>query len=91
VGERWFLVGSGDREFTEPRLNQGWLQRVARASGGSYYAAGEAQQAIAALRSAAPRVADPEPRDLWHAPWAILTIILLLGAEWMLRRWWGLR
>jgi hypothetical protein len=35
--------------------------------------------------------AQPERRDLWHQPWAIAFIILLLSAEWILRRLWGLR
>ena len=32
-----------------------------------------------------------EPRDLWHQPWAIALVIVLLSAEWILRRRWGLR
>ena len=33
----------------------------------------------------------PEHRDLWHEPWAFALIVLLLSAEWILRRRWGLR
>jgi hypothetical protein len=38
-----------------------------------------------------PQNAAPERRDLWHEPWAFALIVLLLSAEWILRRRWGLR
>src|SRR5262249_38094164 len=34
--ERWLYVGGADREFADPRLNEGFLRRVARDSGGRY-------------------------------------------------------
>ena len=37
---RWLYVGGVDREFADPRLNEPWLRRVARASGGRYVRAG---------------------------------------------------
>jgi hypothetical protein len=43
------------------------------------------------MESAAPQNAVPERRDLWHEPWAFGAIVLLLSAEWILRRRWGLR
>jgi hypothetical protein len=30
-------------------------------------------------------------RDLWHNGWSFAVIVLLLGAEWVVRRRWGLR
>jgi hypothetical protein len=30
-------------------------------------------------------------RDLWHTGWSFAAILILLGAEWVLRRRWGLR
>lgn len=89
--ERWFHVGGADREFTDPRLNEGVLRRLARASGGRYIEVSEARQVVDLLESAAPAAAAPEPRDVWHAPWAIGLLIALLSLEWILRRLWGLR
>ncbi len=90
VADRWFYVG-GDREFADPRLNEGFLRRVARASGGRYVRAGEAGRIVSWLQTAVPQDAAPEQRDLWHTPWAFLVIVVLLSAEWILRRRWGLR
>lgn len=45
---------------------------------------------LSAISAAVPQSLEPERRDLWHEPWAFL-LVLLLGAEWVLRRTWGLR
>jgi uncharacterized membrane protein len=89
--DRWFYVGGSDREFADPRLNEGLLRRLARESGGKYVRAADVGQIISDLRSSAPQTAAPERRDLWHEPWAFALVIAILSAEWMLRRRWGLR
>ncbi len=89
--DRWMFVGGADREFTEPRLNEGWLRRAARDSGGRYVRAADAGRIAGWLRAAVPQNAAPERRDLWHEPWSFAIIVLLLSAEWILRRRWGLR
>jgi hypothetical protein len=89
--DRWFYVGGGDREFADPRLNEGFLRRLARASGGRYVRPGEAGRIGSWLRAAEPQHAALEPRDLWHTPWAFAFIVALLSTEWILRRRWGLR
>ncbi len=89
--DRWMLVGGADREFADPRLNEPLLRRIARTSGGRYVRADEAASIVPWLQSATPRSAAPERRDLWHQPWALALIIMLLSVEWILRRTWGLR
>jgi len=89
--DRWMYVGGADREFADPRLNEGFLRRVARNSGGRYVRANEASKIAEWLSATTPRDAAPERRDLWHEPWAFATILILLSAEWILRRRWGLR
>jgi hypothetical protein len=89
--DRWFYVGGSDREFADPRLNEGLLRRLARESGGKYVRSADAGQLVPALRSSAPRNTEPERRDLWHEPWAFALVIGLLATEWILRRRWGLR
>jgi uncharacterized membrane protein len=91
TSDRWMLVGSGDREFADPRLNEGWLRRVARTTGGRYVRASDAGRVASWLQETARQHAEPERRDLWHQPWTITFVVLLLCAEWMLRRLWGLR
>ncbi len=91
VADRWVYVGGGDPEYADPRLNEGFLRRMARQSGGQYVPASEVDRVLSAISATAPQTLEPERRDLWHEPWAFLLVILLLAAEWMLRRMWGLR
>ena len=91
AADRWMLVGGADREFTDPRLNEGWLRRAARDSGGRYARAADAGKVPSWLSAVVPQNAAPERRDVWHEPWAFATVIALLSVEWVLRRRWGLR
>jgi uncharacterized membrane protein len=88
---RW-LVGGLDREMADPRLNDAGLRGLAEASGGRFVADASGE-AIAALARDAARLADrpPEWRDAWHTGWMFAAIVLLVSAEWGLRRRWGLR
>jgi uncharacterized membrane protein len=91
AADRWFLVGGADREFHEPRLNEGFLRRIAEQSGGRYVAASDAGRISAWLRDSVPQNREQQRRDLWHNPWAFAFVIALLASEWTLRRRWGLR
>jgi uncharacterized membrane protein len=91
TADRWFYVGGSDREFADPRLNEGLLRRLARESGGQYVRASDAGRVVSDLRATAPHELEPERRDLWHEPWAFALVIALLSGEWILRRRWGLR
>ena len=41
TADRWMYVGGTDREFSDPRLNEDVLRRLARQSGGRYVAASD--------------------------------------------------
>jgi uncharacterized membrane protein len=91
AAERWFLVGGADLEMADPRLNTQVLQRIAAATGGRYLAPDDVPELASMLQSVQPEAAAPELRELWHNPWIFATLMLLLAAEWILRRRWGLR
>ena len=86
-----FLVGGADVEMSDPRLNSRLLQRLASDSGGRMIRSGEGAALRDALLAAAPGAALAVRRDLWHTGWSFAAILLLLGAEWALRRRFGLR
>ena len=85
------LVGGADPEMSDPRLNLRVLERVAALSGGKVVEPGQPDALAAALRAALPPAAVLVQRDLWHNGWSFAAILSLLGAEWLLRRRWGLR
>jgi len=85
------LVGGVDPEMTDPRLNEEALQRVARASGGLVIGADDVQTLIDRLAAGAPVAALAVRQDLWNTGWSFALIAILLAAEWLTRRYWGLR
>jgi hypothetical protein len=89
--EAWIHVGPAVREMSDPRLNEPYLRRLARVSGGRYVPAADASQVASWLQAAARQTAPPEERDLWHEPWAFVFVLAALCGEWSLRRRWGLR
>ena len=89
--DRWLLVGGADLEMADPRLNEQLLQRIATASGGQYLPADQISELSSLLRSVEPEPSAPQLQELWHNLWIFVTVMMLLSAEWVLRRRWGLR
>jgi uncharacterized membrane protein len=85
------LVGGADLEMTDPRLNRQVLERVAAASGGRVLAEDQLSGLGDMLKGLVPAARLQVRRDLWHNGWSFAAILGLLGAEWLLRRRWGLR
>jgi hypothetical protein len=85
------LVGGADAEMSDPRLNLQLLDRLAQSSGGRVLGESEIQSLPDLLQASMPAAALSVRRDLWHTGWSFAAILLLLGAEWLLRRRWGLR
>jgi hypothetical protein len=90
AAQQWALAGAADLEMADPRLNEDVLRRVSRASGGRYLPVGDASR-VASLLSFSEDPGPPRLRELWHNSWIFMAVVLLLGAEWFLRRQWGLR
>jgi len=84
------LVGGADLEMTDPRMNRAFFERLAAASGGRVLAEDQLAGLTDMLKAAVPGAALAVRRDLWHTGWSFAAILVLLGAEWMLRRTWGL-
>jgi uncharacterized membrane protein len=89
--QQWVLAGAADLELSDPRLNEDVLRRVSRASGGRYLEAADLSRLPSLLSSTVAEPPPPRLQELWHNIWIFTTIVLLLAAEWWLRRRWGLR
>ena len=85
------LVGGADLEMADPRLNTQLLRRIALASGGRLVGPDETAALLDGLRAGLPAARLATTHDLWHNGWSFAAIVMLLGAEWILRRRWGLR
>ena len=91
TAESAMLVGGADPEMTDPRLNTQVLERVAVASGGRVVTPADVGDLVDALRRREPAARLAVTHDLWDTGWSFAVIVALLGAEWVLRRRWGLR
>ena len=89
--DQWVVAGAADLEMADPRLNEDVLRRVSRASGGRYLSAADISKLPSLLAASGGDPRPPRLQELWHNAWIFVTIVLLLGAEWFLRRQWGLR
>jgi uncharacterized membrane protein len=91
TSQQWILAGAADLELADPRLNEDVLRRVSRASGGRYLQVSDLSRLPSLLSSASDDPGPPRLQELWHNIWIFMVVVLLLGAEWFLRRRWGLR
>jgi uncharacterized membrane protein len=88
--DQWVLAGAADVEMADPRLNEDVLRRVSRASGGRYLEGTDISRLGALLASSSDPV-PPRLQELWHNIWIFIAVVMLLAAEWYLRRRWGMR
>lgn len=66
------------------------LRRIAEETGGRYYPLADAARLADDVSYTESGITVRESRDLWDMPIVFLLLIGLLGAEWAVRRWWGL-
>ncbi|QOV88290.1 glutamine amidotransferase [Humisphaera borealis] len=77
-------------EFANLKPNRELLQRLATATGGQIVDPGDLDKFVADLPTKKAQVTDPYIMPIWHTPWVFALAILLLTAEWGLRRMRGL-
>jgi uncharacterized membrane protein len=87
---RSMLVGGVDVEFSQPRLNESVLRRIADTTRGQFVPAAEAQRILPLISETDAGKPPTEMRDLWHNGVSLAVIIGLLAAEWIVRRRVGL-
>lgn len=90
TARRPVLVGGADLEMAEPRLNDAVLRRLADSTRGRYVPAESAGDVPGFIEARAEADRPLELRDLWNTGWSLAAIIVLLTAEWLVRRRVGL-
>ncbi len=90
TSDQWVLAGAADLEMADPRLNEDVLRRVSRASGGRYLEGADISR-LGSLLASSSDPAPPRLQELWHNAWIFVAVVVLLAAEWYLRRRWGMR
>ena len=79
---------SEQAEHFNLRRNSALLQRIAAATGGSYFEAGDLGNIADLLRYSSAGITEQILRPVWNAPAIFLLLLLMKLAEWLLRRRW---
>jgi uncharacterized membrane protein len=91
LGQARFAVRREDGvvEHFRVQQNRPLLERLAAATGGQYFAVGDVGRLPEAVRFSEAGSVERQVLDLWNMPIVFLLLLLLKGAEWLLRLWWG--
>lgn len=82
-----FTVEAPVQETQRLQMDTAQLQWAAQRSGGVYLTPLEAPQLAESLPRGRPVPTEPlPPAELWHSPWLLGLFLLLISAEWMLRK-----
>jgi uncharacterized membrane protein len=79
----------GAAEYFSLRQNRSLLTQLATATGGQYWSADSLVGLPEAIRFSPAGVTEQLTKSLWDMPIIFLLLLLLKGAEWVLRRRWG--
>jgi hypothetical protein len=81
-----FMVEEYTLEFERIELNESLLREIARLSGGRYFPLDEAGELAGALPMPGREVSGSREVELWNHPLVLAALIVLLAAEWTLRK-----
>jgi hypothetical protein len=81
-----FLTVTGAREYFEASQRTEFLQRFAEETGGRYYSLNNAGQLPEEILYTEKQASVVEVLDLWDMPFNLLVLLVLLGAEWIIRK-----
>ena len=86
-----FAVYAESRELLDPSVDAAALEALAAATGGCVIPADRPEKLLEVLQAErAARQSDPIERSAWLRHWLLFAILVMLGAEWLTRRWWGM-
>ncbi|MEZ6064494.1 MAG: hypothetical protein R3B90_02025 [Planctomycetaceae bacterium] len=77
-------------EFRRLGVHRELMLSLAESTGGELLSTAELEDFAASLPSRDVPVKEASTAPLWHSPWMLGCILLLLAGEWALRRWKGL-
>ena len=89
-GSSAFLVEPSRAELANADLQSALLQRMAEITGGRYFPIDKAADLPASITASKSAYSTVTEQDIWDAPMFFLLIMILLAAEWFIRRSRGL-
>lgn len=90
AAETHFLTLTGQAEYFDAAQKKSYLQSLAEGAGGRYYDLSTVSRLPEEVVYTESHSSVTEILELWNMPINFLLLVGLLGAEWILRRRWGL-
>jgi uncharacterized membrane protein len=84
-----FRREDGVAENFHAEQNKELLEKLSQQTGGHYYAPADAHKLAEEINYSDAGITVRETKDLWNMPIVFLMLLLLMAAEWVLRRKWG--
>ncbi|MEO1824910.1 MAG: hypothetical protein ABGZ31_04330 [Roseibacillus sp.] len=81
-----FTVTDNNREYARASLNEGLLRDLSRDTGGAYLPLARLKELPAAITDRSARLTSLREIELWSSPLFFGLIILILAAEWIVRK-----
>jgi hypothetical protein len=79
-----------DAEYFDATMHAPLLQRIAKETGGRFYKSDAMTALPDDLKYSGRGVTAVEERELWHMPILLIALVMIVCAEWGLRRIWRL-
>jgi uncharacterized membrane protein len=91
LGRARFAVRREDGVVEHYRVqqNRALLERIAAATGGTYFSVADLSALPEAVSFSEAGTVERQVLDLWNIPLAFLILLLLKAGEWLLRLYWG--
>jgi hypothetical protein len=81
-----FLVGEASVELADTAMNENLLRELSAITGGGFFREETLHELPDRVTSRAERVLSPHEVELWSSPFYFLLILLLVTAEWVVRK-----
>ena len=88
-GTSFFERTEGTLEYFDAQQNRALLTRLSADTGGRYYTLDEASALPEDIVYTQGGITERSVHELWSLPIVFLSLLLLKGTEWGLRKWWG--
>jgi hypothetical protein len=91
LGSAQFAVRREDGvvEHYHTQQNRALLERIAAATGGTYFPVADVSKLPEAVSFSDAGSVERQVLDLWNMPIVFLVLLALKSAEWLLRLYWG--
>ncbi len=81
-----FSIGEYSKELTDLRIQEALLRSISESSGGKYISPDSLSDLTWAIGGEAKAISESKEIEVWNDPLTLIAIVLLLSAEWFVRK-----